>query len=224
MKRTATWLKSHLDYEFRDPALLAQALTHRSAAPQNNERLEFLGDAVLDFSVSEIVYQSYPNAREGELSRLRAALVRDATLAEIAAELGVGEHLILGPGERKSGGHRRESILADALEALFGAIFLDRGFGEVRRVIGRVYTSRLSELPAADQLKDPKTRLQEYLQARGLGLPTYTTTSVSGKAHQQRFEVACVIEEPEASTSGVGGSRRDAEQAAATGMLDLLGA
>ena len=222
MNRTASWLKSQLDYEFSDPLLLAQALTHRSAASRNNERLEFLGDAVLDFVVSDIVYRHYPQSHEGELSRLRAALVKDSTLAEIGTELRVGEHLILGSGEKKSGGHRRQSILADAMEALFGAIYLDRGFPAVQRVIDNLYQRRVQELPDAADLKDPKTRLQEYVQARGFGLPAYTTKRVSGKAHEQRFEVDCRVSELDISADGEGGSRRDAEQEAAAKLLAAL--
>ena len=222
MNRTATWLKSQLDYEFSDPLLLTQALTHRSAAARNNERLEFLGDAVLDFVVSDLVYRHYPNAHEGELSRLRAELVKDSTLAEISSELGVGKHLVLGSGEKKSGGHRRHSILADAMEALFGAMYLDQGFAAVQRVIDNVYQRRVEALPDAAELKDPKTRLQEYLQARGYGLPVYTTTQVSGKAHQQHFDVECRVDELELRAEGAGGSRRDAEQEAAARLLAAL--
>ena len=222
MNRTTRWLKSQLDYEFSDPLLLQQALTHRSAASRNNERLEFLGDAVLDFVVSDIVYRRYPESHEGELSRLRAALVKDSTLAEIGTDLGLGEHLILGSGEKKSGGHRRQSILADAMEALFGAMYLDQGFSAAQRVIDNLYQRRVEELPDASKLKDPKTRLQEHLQARGFDLPMYTTTRVSGKAHQQRFEVECHIRELDLSAGGEGGSRRDAEQEAAASLLAAL--
>ena len=222
MNRTASWLKSQLDYEFNDPLLLAQALTHRSAAVRNNERLEFLGDAVLDFVVSDIVYRYYPQSHEGELSRLRAALVKDSTLAEIGTELEVGNHLILGSGEKKSGGHRRQSIIADAMEALFGAIYLDQGYPAVQRVIDNLYQRRVQELPDAADLKDPKTRLQEHLQARGFDLPAYTTTRVTGKAHQQHFEVECRVNELDVAAAGEGGSRRDAEQEAASRLLAAL--
>ncbi len=223
MKSIEDWARATFDYEFVDNSLLIRALTHRSAAAENNERLEFLGDAVLDFVISAAVFQRRPDAREGELSRLRATLVRDTTLAELAATLGVGERLVLGSGEKKSGGHRRESILADALEALFGAIYLDTGFASADTVIRAVYRDRLSDLPDADALKDPKTRLQEYLQARGLGLPRYETIGTSGKAHEQRFEVSCAVEILEKRVHGEGGSRREAEQRAATLALDALG-
>lgn len=223
MDKTAKWLKENFDYEFSDPSLLVQALTHRSAANRNNERLEFLGDAVLDFVVSEIVFKQCPDADEGELSRLRASLVRDVTLAELASELAFGDHLILGSGEKKSGGHRRASILADALEALFGAIFLDKGFAESQRVIRAVFGERASQLPDPDELKDPKTRLQERLQGDGYALPAYATEQVSGKDHRQVFDVSCTIAALDLVTRGRGLSRRDAEQDAASNMLAELG-
>ena len=222
MDKTASWLKQTLGYEFRDSSLLVQALTHRSAASRNNERLEFLGDAVLDFVASDIVYRQRSDADEGELSRLRASLVRDTTLAELATEFDLGDHLILGPGERKSGGHRRASILADALEAIFGAIYLDAGFDAAERVIRAVYSDRADRLPDADDLKDPKTRLQEWLQGDGRGLPAYRTVQVSGRAHQQVFDVSCTIAELDIVTQGQGTSRRDAEQVAASKMLEEL--
>ena len=223
MKSNEDWAKATFGYEFADNTLLARALTHRSAAGENNERLEFLGDAVLDFVISAAVFQRRPNAREGELSRLRATLVRDTTLAEMAAALNVGDRMVLGSGEKKSGGHRRESILADALEALFGAIYLDSGFESADTVIRTLYRDRLDNLPDADTLKDPKTRLQEHLQARGLGLPRYTTLRTSGKAHEQRFEVSCQVETLAQNFRGEGSSRREAEQRAATLALDALG-
>jgi ribonuclease-3 len=222
LDKSAKWLKAQLDYEFDDPALLSQALTHRSASNLNNERLEFLGDAVLDLVVSELVFRRCPAANEGELSRLRASLVRESTLADLANELDFGRHLILGSGEKRSGGHQRASILADAMEALFGAIFLDRGIAEAERVIRRVLASRADNLPDPDDLKDPKTRLQERLQGAGLSLPVYATEKVSGKAHRQRFEVSCRVAERNVETSGSGSSRRDAEQSAAASMLDKL--
>ena len=222
MDKTALWLSEKTGYEFRDPALLQQALTHRSAARRNNERLEFLGDAVLDFVVSDIVFEARPDADEGELSRLRASLVRDTTLAQLATELGFGEHLILGSGERKSGGHRRASILADALEAVFGAVYLDAGFEAAAGVIRDVFAARTNELPDAETLKDPKTLLQELLQGDGLALPSYRTERISGKAHRQEFEVSCTIDTPELVTTGRGSSRRDAEQDAASRMLGEL--
>ncbi|MGI9200599.1 MAG: ribonuclease III [Woeseiaceae bacterium] len=212
-----------LSYEFTDATLLQQALTHRSCPGANNERLEFLGDAVLDFVVSEIVYRSHANASEGDLSKLRASLVKDTSLGELAKGLGMGEHLILGGGERKSGGHRRESILADALEALFGAVYLDSGIAAATSVIERVFSDRLQNLPSLDELRDPKTRLQEWLQGRGHNLPSYQLLQVSGKTHKQKFEVSCSIQDAAEITTGSGTTRRNAEQAAALAMLVKLG-
>ena len=221
MDNAARWLTKTLDYSFSDVRLLQQALTHRSAPGNSNERLEFLGDAVLDIVVSEVLFHSLPDAPEGDLSRLRASLVCDTSLAGIAADLGIGEHLILGSGERKTGGHRRQSILADALEALFGAVYLDSGFDTAAELIRRVFTQKLDDLPHADELRDPKTRLQEWLQARGAVPPDYELVNVSGKAHQQRFEVRCLVpgQEP---TTGDGRSRRGAEQQSARRMLKRL--
>jgi ribonuclease-3 len=215
------WLDSTLGYRFSDVRLLQQALTHRSAPGNSNERLEFLGDAVLDIVVSEALYHSLPDAPEGDLSRLRASLVRDTSLAGIAADLGMGEQLILGSGERKTGGHRRQSILADALEALFGAVYLDSGFTTAAELIRRVFGDKLDDLPHADDLRDPKTRLQEWLQARGLTPPDYELVNVTGKAHQQRFEVRCSVP-GHAPAPGEGRSRRSAEQKAARHMLATL--
>jgi ribonuclease III len=169
-----------------------------------------------------MLYEAHPDADEGALSRLRATLVSGETLAQIAAELGLGDHLRLGPGELKSGGFRRASILADALEALLGAIFLDSGFDAAAAVVARVVASRLSQLPAADSLKDPKTRLQEALQARGLALPVYTLTAVTGDPHLQSFTISCEVPIFGISAVGEGGSRRRAEQLAAAKLLQLL--
>ena len=223
MDKALSWLANTLDYRFDDERLFEQALTHRSSPGASNERLEFLGDAVLDFAVSEVVYAAMPEADEGDLSRLRASLVKDTSLAELAAGLGLGEHLILGSGERKSGGHRRESILADALEALFGAVFLDAGYEASRKIIEKAFGDRLLELPDPRDLRDPKTRLQEWLQARALGLPDYELANVSGEAHRQEFEVRCTVSGGQFQTSGDGRSRRNAEQAAAERMLTVLG-
>lgn len=222
LKKAETWLRKSLDYQFNDVGLFEQSLTHRSASGADNERLEFLGDAILDFVVAENVFRMHPLAPEGDLSRLRASLVKDATLAEIAVELGLGEFLILGSGERKTGGHRRESILADAIEAIFGAVYLDAGFDEARRVIERALSGRLQNLPDADDLRDPKTQLQEWLQARQKSLPEYVLVQVSGKAHAQVFEVSCRIDGVEETTRGRGTSLRNAEQEAATTMLARL--
>ena len=222
MEKATTWLKRSLDFEFSDIELFERALTHRSAPGRNNERLEFLGDAILDAVVSEVVFEQEPSAAEGALSRLRSALVRDVTLAEIAADLGLGEHLTLGAGERKSGGRRRASILADAFEAIIGAVYLDAGYDAAKRVVHNAYAERLSSLPDPDALRDPKTRLQELLQSRGEELPDYDVVSVSGKAHQQHFTVSCRIPTLQMETEGSGSSRRDAEQEAALKMLDKV--
>lgn len=222
MDKAERWLDKTLQFRFADEGLLARALTHRSAKGRNNERLEYLGDAILDFVISEALFRLHPQANEGDLSRLRSALVKDATLAAMATELGIGEHLILGSGERKTGGHRRQSILADALEALFGAIYLDAGFDAAKSVIERVYARRLAALPDAAELRDPKTRLQEWLQARKLSLPVYDLVGVSGEDHKQRFAVACTVDEMSQTTQGEAASRRSAEQQAARRMLDIL--
>jgi ribonuclease-3 len=222
MQSAERWLEETFRYVFTQTGLLENALTHRSAAGSSNERLEFLGDAILDLVISAEIYALRPEASEGDLSRLRAYLVNDAALAELAIELDIGKHLLLGEGERKSGGHRRQSILADALEALFGAIYLDSGYDRAKTVIGHCFASRLAELPDAESLRDPKTRLQEWLQARGRALPEYTLDSVTGKAHRQHFAVTCALADAGMSASGEGSSRRRAEQAAARGMLTLI--
>ena len=220
IRKAETWLKKSLDYEFTDPRLLEQALTHRSAPGANNERLEFLGDAVLDFVISEVVFRTHPNAHEGDLSRLRSSLVKDTSLSGLASELGLGEFLILGGGERKTGGHRRESILADALEAVFGAVYLDSGLDAARSINEKAFGDPLEDFPDVDELRDPKTRLQEWLQARQMSLPAYELIEVSGKPHQQTFAVTCGI--LGSTTRGVGTTRRNAEQEAALRMLSEL--
>ncbi len=201
---------------------MQQALRHRSVGGTNNERLEFLGDAVLGMVIAHELYTRFPKAAEGELSRLRASLVKKPTLAEVARDLKLGDFLVLGSGELKSGGFRRDSILADALEAVFGAIYLDAGFASCRDVILRLYRNRLDATPAAAQLKDPKTRLQEYLQAQHLDLPEYTVTAIQGQAHRQTFEVSCRVAQLDQQANGTGSSRRRAEQDAAACMLALL--
>lgn len=222
MEKAAAWLKENLDYEFADGELLQRALTHRSAAGRNNERLEFLGDSVLQLVVSELVFGERPDANEGRLSRLRSTLVKDSTLSEIATDVGLGEHLLLGSGEKKSGGHRRASILADALEALFGAVYLDSGFEAARRIVHTAFGERINELPEGGELRDPKSRLQELLQGRQLPLPVYNMENVSGKAHKQFFEVSCSIPARDVRTAGAGSTRRDAEQEAAAAMLAAI--
>jgi ribonuclease III len=218
----AAWTERAFGYAFKDPELCRAALSHRSAGGEHNERLEFLGDSVLNCSVARLLYDAHPEADEGALSRLRATLVSGATLAEVSAELGVGEHLRLGPGELKSGGYRRGSILADALEAMLGAIFLESGFDAAAAAVERILAARLADLPAAEALKDAKTRLQEALQARGAALPTYALLAVSGEPHQQWFTASCEVPALRLSAVGEGASRRRAEQAAARKILDLL--
>lgn len=211
-----------LGYHFTEPALLRCAITHRSAAKENNERLEFLGDSILNFLIAEFLYTRFPKAQEGKLSRLRATLVKGETLAELARELEIGDHLILGPGELKSGGYRRTSILADAFEAVIGAVYLDGGLEACRKLVASLYEDRLEALASEVLLKDPKTRLQEYLQARQLPLPDYRVSAVRGEAHDQVFQVECIINDTFPSVVGTGRSRRKAEQDAATQALELL--
>lgn len=222
MNKAESWLDKVLNYRFQNPELFQQALTHRSATHRNNERLEFLGDAVLDFVVSGAVYRAYPDAAEGDLSKLRALLVKDTSLAELATDMGLGEYLILGSGEQKTGGHRRESILADALEAIFGAVYLDSGYDAAKAVIDRVYAQRYCNLPDIKDLRDPKTRLQEWLQGRKMPVPNYELVKVSGADHKQRFTVSCTVAEKSAVTSGESTTRRKAEQKAARKMLEVL--
>lgn len=222
MKTAVEWQRDALGYECRDPALLEAALTHRSAGGPHNERLEFLGDAVLNCVVAMLVFREFGAADEGDLSRFRSSLVSGEALAVIAAEIGLGDQLRLGSGELKSGGFRRKSILADTLEALFGAIYLDGGFEAAAAVIERLFIPRLDRLPSAAELKDPKTRLQETLQARGLPLPSYVVESVSGEAHSQVFQVSCSVDALGLKTHATGASRRRGEQAAAQLMLEQL--
>lgn len=222
MKTAGEWLRDKLGYECRDPALLEAALTHRSAGSSHNERLEFLGDAVLNCVVARLVFDEFAAADEGDLSRFRASLVSGESLAVIAAEIDLGNQLRLGSGELKSGGFRRKSILADALEALFGAVYLDGGFEAAAGVVERLFVPRLDRLPSAAELKDPKTRLQEALQARGLPLPAYSVESISGEAHNQLFQVRCSVSSLGLKVSASGPSRRRAEQAAAQLLLSAL--
>lgn len=211
-----------IDYRFEDAVLLEQALTHRSFGPRHYERLEFLGDSLLSMVIAEQLFFQRPHAPEGDLSRLRSRLVRDITLARLAVELKLGDHLRLGAGELKSGGFLRESILADVVEALIGAIYLDGGFEAARRVIRELFAERLADLPDADSLKDPKTRLQELLQGRGHELPEYSVIAESGADHAKRFEVECRAGSLVEPVHAEAGSRRKAEQAAARLMHDKL--
>ena len=211
-------------YQFRQIELLEQALTHRSyARAENYERLEFLGDSVLNLVISKHIYQRFTDASEGELSRLRASLVKEATLAKVAREIDLGEYLRLGSGELKSGGYRRASILADAVEALIGAVYLDADFNHAESVILRLYRNQLENLDSGVNLKDAKTRLQEYLQARKSGLPEYAVEKTTGKSHNQVFTVSCTVAELDLQSRGSGSSRKKAEQQAAKAILDQLG-
>ncbi|MCB1705441.1 MAG: ribonuclease III [Halioglobus sp.] len=213
-------LQRTLGYQFGDPALLQLALTHCSAGSRNNERLEFLGDSILNHIVAEALYDRFPGASEGEMSRMRASLVKGDTLAEIASELAIGDCLVLGTGERKSGGHRRTSILADALEAVVGAILLDSDVECCRRTVLAWLDSRLQTLSAVS--KDAKTRLQEFLQGRNYPLPDYELLRVQGSDHEQEFHVMCRLKKPQLAVEGSGSSRRKAEQSAAGSALERL--
>jgi len=217
------WAETRLGHAFRDPALLDAALTHRSASKRNYERLEFVGDAVLNFTIAVLLYREHPDADEGELSRYRSALVSGSSLAEVAGGLGLGEQLRLGSGELKSGGYRRSSILADALEALFGAVYLDAGVEAAGAVIESLFAGRIGRLPGAHELKDPKTRLQEWLQGRGLRLPVYAVEEVSGEPHEHVFVASCEVPDLGIRERGEGSSRRRAEQEAAQRALAALG-
>ncbi|MCB1710221.1 MAG: ribonuclease III [Halioglobus sp.] len=221
---TRETLQQALGHSFCDPALLTMALTHRSAGSRNNERLEFLGDSIINHIIADALYRRFPRAREGDMSRMRASLVKGDTLAEVARELQLGEYLLLGPGERKSGGYRRSSILADTLEALAGAILLDAGFERCQASVLGWFAVRLEQLVAGDADKDAKTRLQEYLQGRGSPLPEYELVGVAGDDHDQQFSVACRLARPRLVVEGCGKSRRKAEQAAARDALKMLAA
>ncbi len=221
MKKNVTDLYSKIGYSFNDPALLEQAMTHRSHKGQHNERLEFLGDSILSFVIANALFRQFPKAREGDLSRMRSTLVRGQTLAEFGVEFQLGDYLRLGPGELKSGGFRRESTLADAVEAIIGAVFLDSDIDTCRELVLNWYQSRLAAISPGMNQKDPKTLLQEYLQARKLPLPGYTVVDTKGQAHNQTFTVECIVEGMESIVS-VGTSRRKAEQKAAEKALKIL--
>jgi len=223
LSRSTDSLLERLGYRFTQSSWLETALTHRSFGKDNNERLEFLGDGVLNFVIAHHLFERFSEANEGQLSRLRAHLVKGATLAVLARQLQLGEFLRLGPGELKSGGFRRDSILAGGLEAVIGAVYLDGGFDSARELIERIYRDLLASLTLEQGFKDPKTRLQEYLQGRGMALPEYRILSTQGDAHNQVFEVACDIGEAGIKTQGSASSRRTAEQEAANKALTALG-
>ncbi|AZG35269.1 MULTISPECIES: ribonuclease III [Shewanella] len=211
-----------LGYEFSNIELLIQALTHRSAANKHNERLEFLGDSILSIAISDALYHQFPKATEGDLSRMRATLVKGDTLTLIAIEFKLGDYLYLGPGELKSGGFRRESILADAVEAIIGAVYLDADIEVCRKLLLSWYKERLAEIKPGINQKDPKTILQEHLQGFKKPLPDYQVVAVDGEAHDQTFTVECRISELDKVVTGVASSRRKAEQLAAAQVLELL--
>ena len=215
-------LERGLGHTFANPDLARQALTHRSFGAAHNERLEFLGDSLLNCAVATLLYERFPQLPEGDLSRLRAALVNQASLSDVATKLGLGDRLRLGEGELKSGGFRRPSILADALEAILGAVFLDAGFEAVRGTVERLLGERLESRDGLPVDKDPKTALQEHLQGRKLALPRYSVQLTEGEAHDQTFTVECRVDDLGLSASGRGASRRAAEQAAAEALLAQL--
>ncbi len=222
MQNNVQRLCKRLDYEFKSPAFLKQALTHCSAGVLNNERLEFLGDSILSFVIATALFEKFPDCDEGDLSRLRAYLVKGDMLAEIAFEVELGDYLYLGQGELKSGGFRRASILADALEAIFAAVLLDGGFPSAQHVILHLYQTRLNEKNLHSNLKDAKTKLQEYLQAQKKPLPEYTLTRTEGEEHDQIFHVLCNISSLKISAEGKGDNRRKAEQQAAKELFKKL--
>lgn len=223
MDKVLQYLMERLGYTFQDIKLLSEALTHRSLKGANNERLEFLGDAALNFIIAEALYQKHPNANEGELSRLRASLVKGETLAILGQEFKIASYLYLGTGELKSGGAQRESIQADAIEAIIGAVFLDGGFEACRTTVLAWFKDRIDNPELTHGSKDPKTLLQEHLQANKYPLPIYTIQKITGQAHNQTFNIECRVEGILKVTSGTGKSRRKAEQNAAGNFLELLG-
>ena len=211
-----------IPYRFEDPELLMLALSHRSVGRSNNERLEFLGDSILNFVVSAQLFHLEADNNEGALSRLRARVVRGDTLAKLAAELKLGDHIRLGEGELKSGGYKRNSILADILEAIFGAISLDGGFESCERIIRHVCDPYIAALPDANELKDPKTRLQEWLQGRAHPLPEYKLLTESGPPHKKQFLIQCTADVAGINVTGKGASRQKAEQDAAAAALEFI--
>ncbi len=222
MRLSPEQLAKQLNLDFQQIALFEQALTHRSAGSVNNERLEYLGDAVLGMVIANRLYQRFPQASEGELSRLRSLLVRRQTLAEIGAEIQLSKYLVMGAGELSAGGQSRDSTLADAVEAILGAAYLELGSDGVEKLIDHLFLQRLQRLTLEQCEKDPKTRLQEHLQSLNLPLPEYEVLSVSGKQHQQRFSVKCRVNILKKEALGRGLSRRKAEQDAARQLLEEL--
>lgn len=215
-------LSRKLGYQFNDPHLLKVALTHRSSHDENNERLEYLGDSIVNFVIAEALFHQFPRAQEGDMSRWRASLINRDTLGDLARHFDMGRYMYLGPGELKSGGGERLSILSCAMEAVIGAIYLDGGFDKVRECILHWYEPLLKTLTHATNLKDPKTQLQEFLQSKHMHLPVYNVESVEGEAHQQIFIISCVVPDVDQKVIGKGTSRRRAEQDAAETMLGIL--
>ncbi|QBF83918.1 ribonuclease III [Shewanella maritima] len=215
-------LSRTLGYGFSNIDLLKQALTHRSASNKHNERLEFLGDAILQVVISDALYHQFPKVTEGDLSRMRSTLVKGETLTEIAKEFNLGDYLFLGPGELKSGGFRRESILADAVEAVIGAMYLDADIDTCRKLLLNWYKKRLQEIKPGVNQKDPKTLLQEHLQGFKKPLPEYQVVNVQGEAHNQTFTVECRVQELDGAVTGIASSRRKAEQLAAAQVLEKI--
>ncbi|WP_159818614.1 ribonuclease III [Colwellia sp. 20A7] len=215
-------LSKKIGYTFSQPELLIQALTHRSAKGQHNERLEFLGDSILGFVIAKALFDKFPKHNEGDLTRMRSSLVKGVTLAEIGRDFNLGDYLILGPGELKSGGHRRESILEDAIEAIIGAVYLDSNISQCKQLILSWFAQRLDAIKPGNEQKDPKTRLQEYLQGRKIPLPVYDVIDTSGQSHNQHFTVSCITEVVNKEVIAQGTSRRKAEQAAAQEVLAQL--
>ena len=212
-------LQERLNYSFKDESVLMLALSHRSCGSRNNERLEFLGDAILGLSVTDILYRKFPKAREGELSRMRSQIVRAESLAGVAKQLELGSELLLGPGEMKSGGHRRDSILGDAVEALIGAVYVDTGLAAAQSCIALWFDELLAAASEADSIRDAKTSLQEWLQKRGKPVPEYTLVNTGGEAHSRLFTVSCKIAAVEKEISAVASSVRKAEQMVAAQLL-----
>lgn len=222
MSNAVRTLQTRLGYIFKNPELATEALAHRSARRASNERLEFLGDAVVNLVIAEALFGLRPDLEEGDLTRMRASLVMRDTLADLARGLEIGALLALGPGEQRSGAFQRHSILGDALEAVLGAVFIDGGYPAASAVIRRLYRQRLESLPDPASLKDAKTHLQELLQARGLALPAYAIVETSGPEHARRFAAECQVAELDLVGTGTGTTRRGAEQAAAAAVLDML--
>ena len=221
---TSDKLLEFTGYQFKRGELLEQALTHRSFSRNaNNERLEFLGDSVLSLIISNFIYQRFENASEGRLSRIRASLVKQDTLAMVAREIGLGDHILLGGGELKSGGFRRDSILSDALEALIAAIYLDSDYMQAEKTVLHLFDDLLQSVDVGSSLKDAKTKLQEYLQGRQKPLPLYKVIQTNGKSHDQVFTVSCELSDLDLHSEGKGSSRKKAEQQAAHNLLQKLG-